>query len=91
MAELLAAFIALRDTVRAMDDPHDAFKLATAVEGVLRGMNEQWSDVRAETVVRIRDVEATTLAVLATQMGVSKKRVHELIKRGEAVAEGTGR
>lgn len=89
VTELLAAFAALREVVRSTKDPHAAFQLATAVEGVLRGMNDEWSNVRAETVVRIRDAEATSLAVLATRIGVSKKRAHDLLKRGEAAAERT--
>lgn len=86
---LLAAFIALRDTVRNLNDPRAAFRLATAVEGELRRMNEEWAIIRGETVVRIRDTDATSLSVLAKDINLSKAAVHKLIKRVPPPEEGT--
>lgn len=65
--------------VRDMPPGHQAFDAATELMTLLRAAGDEASQLRSQTVRRIRDDEKLSLAQLARKIRVSKARVAQMV------------
>lgn len=91
------AFEEAQSALSRIPDPHRAFEVATELAEHFRELADDAADLRALTVNRIWEAEATSLAGLAEKIGVSKARAGQLMKsarsardRLEGAATGEG-
>jgi hypothetical protein len=72
------------DTIRAIANPDQAFRLATDFANRVRALHDEQETklrkLRAEQAVRIKDQESLSLAKLADRISVSKARADQLVR-----------
>jgi DnaJ-domain-containing protein 1 len=88
---LRAAFDDARAEVASVEDLRAAFALASKLVTGLQSMTDDAAELRHRLAARIYDAEATSLQVLADDIGMSKSQFDRLAKKGRAAAarEGT--
>ena len=84
LAEMRRAYSAMEEALERESDPRVAFQVATTFADALRSLAEQGAELRASTVARIWESEATSLAGLADKIGVSKARAGQLMQAARA-------
>jgi hypothetical protein len=82
--EMHRAYRAAQEVLEEESDPRVAFQVATAFADALRSLADQGAELRASTVARIWEKEATSLAGLAEKIGVSKARAGQLMQAARA-------
>ncbi len=84
LAEIHRAYSLAQEALEQESDPRVAFQVATTFADALRSLAEQGAELRASTVARIWESEATSLAGLADKIGVSKARAGQLMQAARA-------
>jgi 8-oxo-dGTP diphosphatase len=82
MAAIKAAFSRAVVAIHAAPDADQAFRDLSALGDLGRQINMEAADARASLAATVLDSNALTITQLATQLGMSRSRAHQLVTTG---------